>query len=168
MELILATIAGALLYRLRGGLFSNIARSIHASTGSSLALWLSKQRTQLMRLIWAAPTAVLIWSTWNLPQWEIAALTVSVFASMAFIGNGDYLDLKREQPIVDMVGLLRNLIAIAPAAYFAPVPAAAYFATGAVHAQIYRLSHRVTGSSELAEALVGALSWFAIVVISHA
>lgn len=168
MILLFVTLTGALLYRLRGGLFSNIARAIHAATGWRVALWLSKQRTQIMRLIWAAPTAALIGTTWHLPHWHIAALTVSVFVSMAAIGNGDYLDLKRKQPVIDGVGLLRNLIAIAPAMYLLPVPAAIYFATGAAHAQLYRLSHRATGSSELAEAMVGGLSWFTIVAVSHA
>lgn len=165
MGSIIAAVVGSILNRLRGGLFSNLMRALHSSTGSTVALWLSQQRTQTMRLIWSLPSALLIVYLMSLPSWQIAALTVSFFASMALIGNGDYLDQKRTQPLVDPVGIIRNAIAIAPVCYVEPWLALAYALTGAVHAQIYRLSHNVTGESELAEVLVGALTWATIVLL---
>lgn len=159
---IAATLAGAalyaVLYRLRGGMFSNIARSIGWT-------WAGKQRTQTMRLIWSLPVALGLFFSLGLPAWQIAALTVSTFASMALIGNGDYLDLKRVQPFPDLVGLLRCSIAIAPAALADPLSAAAYAIAGIVHAKLYAISHRLTGASDLAEYLVGALTGVAIVLI---
>jgi len=147
----LSSAAGGFLYRLRGGLLNDLLK------------W--GQKTQASRAVWAIPTGAFMTFGWHLPLWAYAALPVSVFASMALIGNGDYLDLKRKQPLVDLVGLLRNLIAVAPVAYFAPLPCGIYLATGAVHAQIYRLSHYLTGESRLAEILVGAVSWATIATL---
>jgi len=158
MGSIIAAVVGGILYRLRGGWFSNLARAIGWT-------WAGRQRTQTMRLIWSLPSALLIVYLMSLPSWQIAALTVSFFASMALIGNGDYLDQKRTQPLIDPVGVIRNAIAIAPVCYVEPWLALAYALTGAVHAQIYRLSHNVTGESELAEVLVGALTWATIVLL---
>jgi hypothetical protein len=162
---IAAAIAGGLLYRLRGGLFSNLMRDLHASTGSTLALWFSSQRTQTMRAIWAAPVAVGLYLSLGLPWWAIPAVTVSAFLSMALIGNGDYLDQTRKQPFPDLVGLLRCSIAIAPVAFIDPISSAAYALCGVLHAKIYTLSHRLTRQSDLAEWLVGALTGAAIVLI---
>lgn len=158
MGAILAAVVGGILYRLRGGWFSNISRAIGWE-------WGGKQRTQTMRLIWSLPSALLIVYLASLPSWQIAALTVSFFASMALIGNGDYLDTKRKQPIIDPVGVIRNAIAISPLCYVEPWLALAYALTGAVHAQLYRLSHNLTGESELAEVLVGAVTWATIVML---
>ena len=158
MMFALAAVVGGILYRLRGGWFSNISRSIGWE-------WGGKQRTQTMRLIWSLPSALLVVHLLSLPSWQIAALTVSFFASMALIGNGDYLDQKRTQPIVDPVGIIRNAIAIAPICYVEPWLALAYALSGAVHAQLYRLSHNLTGESELAEVMVGALTWGTIVLL---
>ena len=158
MSAIIAAVVGGVLYRLRGGWFSNLARSIGWT-------WAGRQRTQTMRLIWSLPSALLIVYLMSLPSWQIAALTVSFFASMALIGNGDYLDTKRTQPLIDPVGIIRNAIAIAPVCYVEPWLALAYALTGAIHAQIYRLSHNVTGESELAEVLVGVLTWATIVLL---
>jgi hypothetical protein len=170
-SILIAAIAGAalyaLLYRLRGGMFSNLMRALHASTGSPVALWFSQQRTQTMRAIWALPVAVGLWLSLGLPLWSIPALTVSAFLSMALIGNGDYLDTKRDQPFPDLVGLLRCSIAIAPVAYLDPISTAAYALAGIFHARIYTISHRTTGQSDLAEWLVGALTGFAIVLIRY-
>lgn len=153
MLIVISAVIGALLYRLRGGWFSQI-------TGL-------KQKTQLMRAIWAIPTGCLMWDMWDLPLWEGAALSVSVFCSMAFIGNGDYLDQKREQPFPDLKGALRNLIAIAPAVYFAPIPSLIYVATGTVHAKVYKASQKATGASEAAELAIGALSWATISALRY-
>lgn len=158
MGSIIAAVIGGILYRLRGGWFSNLARSIGWT-------WAGRQRTQTMRLIWSLPSALLIVYLMSLPSWQIAALTVSFFASMALIGNGDYLDQKRTQPLIDPVGIIRNAIAIAPVCYVEPWLALAYALTGAVHAQLYRLSHNLTGESELAECLVGAVTWATIVLL---
>jgi len=155
---LLAAAVGGILYRLRGGWFSNIARSIGWT-------WAGRQRTQTMRLIWSLPSALLIVYLMSLPSWQIAALTVSFFASMALIGNGDYLDQKRTQPLIDPVGIIRNAIAIAPVCYVEPWLALAYALSGAIHAQLYRLSHHITGESELAEVLVGAVTWATIVML---
>ena len=158
MIALLAAVVGGILYRLRGGWFSNIARSIGWT-------WAGRQRTQTMRLIWSLPSALLIVYLMSLPSWQIAALTVSFFASMALIGNGDYLDQKRTQPLIDPVGIIRNAIAIAPVCYVEPWLALAYALSGAIHAQLYRLSHHITGESELAEVLVGAVTWATIVLL---
>lgn len=155
----------AVLYRLRGGMFSNIMRDLHKSTGSQVALWFSRQRTQTMRALWSVPVAVGLYLSLDLPAWTIPAISVSAFMSMALIGNGDYLDLKRDQPFPDLVGLLRCGIAISPAAFIDPGSSAVYAAAGILHAKIYALSHRITGSSELAEYLVGALTGAMIVFV---
>lgn len=155
----------AVLYRLRGGMFSNIMRDLHASTGSPVAHWFSQQRTQTMRALWALPVSIGLYLSLDLPAWTIPAITVSAFLSMALIGNGDYLDLKRNQPFPDLVGLLRCSIAIAPAAFIDPGSSAVYAVAGILHAKIYSLSHRLTRSSELAEYMVGALTGSVIVLI---
>jgi len=162
---LIAAVAFGALYRLRGGMFSNLMRELHASTGSTVALWFSQQRTQTMRAIWALPVALGIWFSLGLPLWSIPALAVSVFLSMALIGNGDYLNTKRDQPFPDLVGLLRCSIAIAPVAFLDPISSAAYAMCGILHARIYSISHRLTGQSDLAEWLVGALTGLAIVLI---
>lgn len=155
----LSAIIGGLLYRLRGGLFTHWAAAIGWT-------WATRQRTQTMRLIWALPSAIFVHYLTQGPWWLIPALTVSFFASMALIGNGDYLDTKRKQPIFDLVGIIRNGIAMLPMAFLLPYPALAYVATGVVHAQIYALSHRYTnGHSQAAEVGIGALSWAALYLI---
>ncbi len=75
MMSIIAAVVGGILYRLRGGWFSNLARSIGWT-------WAGRQRTQTMRLIWSLPTALLIVYLMSLPSWQIAALTVSFFAGI--------------------------------------------------------------------------------------
>lgn len=156
---IIAAVVGGILYRLRGGWFSNISRAVGWK-------WGGNQRTQTMRLIWSLPSAIFVHHLVEGPWWLIPALTVSFFASMALIGNGDYLDTKRKQPLFDLVGVIRNGIAMLPMAFILPYPALAYVATGALHAQIYALSHRFTnGQSHAAEVGVGALSWASIYII---
>jgi hypothetical protein len=147
----IAALIGAILYRLRGGLLNDIMG------------W--GQKTQISRAVWSVPTAAFMWWAWGLPLWSIAALSVSLFASMALIGNGDYLDLKRKQPIIDLVGGLRNLIGVAPVAYLIPIPAAVYVVAGLTHAQLYAFSHRETGESRLAELLVGGTTWVVIATL---
>lgn len=70
---------GALLYRVRGGLLDAY-------------IWNS---TQLARLIWAGPTAILVWygttpyaSTSEIPYANLVLLVLSFFGSCAFFGSG--------------------------------------------------------------------------------
>lgn len=148
---LLSVPVGALLYRLRGGLLNDLLG------------W--GQKTQASRAIWSLPTGIFLWYALGGPVWEMAALSVSVFASMALIGNGDYLDPKRKQRFPDPIGALRNLIAVAPVAFFAPVGAAIYVASGLLHGKLYEFSHEETKDTKLAELLVGGLSWGVIALI---
>lgn len=149
----IAPIIGSILYRLRGGWLNDLMG------------W--GQKTQASRAVWAIPTAAFMWEVFHLPAWMIAVLSVSVFASMALVGTGDYLDPKRTQPILDPVGVIRNGIGVLPLAFFLPYQAIAYALTGLTHAQIYRLSRYLTGSTQLAEFTVGGLTWLTIAVLRY-
>lgn len=78
------TVAGALLNRLRGGLFSTIARAIGWE-------WGGKQRTQTMRAIWAVPTGLLLWWLTGQKDWFWAAFIASSFAGYAALGHGAHM-----------------------------------------------------------------------------
>lgn len=85
MIIVLFAAIGGLLNRLRGGLFSNLARRIGWT-------WAGQQRTTTMRLIWAVPTGVYLWwligaGTW----WLLPALVVSCFAGYAMLGHGGHM-----------------------------------------------------------------------------
>jgi len=82
---IVLAIIGAILNRLRGGLFSELSRKIGWE-------WGGKQRTQTMRAIFAIPTGALLWvltgmGTW----WMLPALVVSCFAGYALLGHGGHM-----------------------------------------------------------------------------
>ncbi len=48
--------------------------------------------TQLARLTWSLPTAVLVYlAAGDLPWWSIPALTVSFFAGLALLGHGAHM-----------------------------------------------------------------------------
>ena len=84
MDTILAAIIGGVLYRLRGGWFSNLSRRYGWE-------WGGKQRTQTMRAIWAVPTGLLLYLATGGAWWMLPILIVSVFASMAFYGHGAHM-----------------------------------------------------------------------------
>jgi hypothetical protein len=76
-----------LLYRLRGGWFSNLSRRYGWE-------WGGKQRTQTMRLIWAVPVGVMLWygTTPDSEMWYRAFLCIGfVFASLALWGHGAHM-----------------------------------------------------------------------------
>lgn len=75
---------GAILNRLRGGLFSNLAREAGWE-------WGGKQRTTTMRLIWAIPTGVLLWVLTGFEHWMWAAFIASSFAGYAMLGHGAHM-----------------------------------------------------------------------------
>ena len=80
-----AAIVGGILYRLRGGWFSVLARKYGWE-------WAGKQRTQTMRLIWALPTALLITLLLSAPSWwTFPVLSIAVFASVALWGHGAHM-----------------------------------------------------------------------------
>lgn len=82
MAPIIAAIIGGALYRLRGGLFSDISRYVGWEWGST-------QRTQTMRLIWAVPTAgLIVLLSQPAAWWLFPALAITVWASMALWGHG--------------------------------------------------------------------------------
>lgn len=180
---ILLAVAGALLYRLRGGWF-------HDLTGI--------KSTQLMRAMWAIPTALCIYAFSGGPWWLIPALIVSVFASLALIGHGAHMvfdtkvwmatsknktelltfwlpwafgtpaptwpdDKSATFNLVGMstIGVVRNTLAIAPL-FFVPaavLPSIFYAATGAMHGPLYWAGWRLKGNSATGELLVGFWSW---------
>lgn len=81
---LIAAVVGGILYRLRGGWFSNISRAVGWE-------WGGKQRTQTMRLIWSVPTAALFALTLGL-SWIVALeLVVSTFAGLALLGHGAHM-----------------------------------------------------------------------------
>lgn len=76
-----AAIVGAILYRLRGGWFADLTGLV--------------QPTQVSRVIWAGPTAALIYALAGGPWWLVLALFVSTFASQALIGHGAHMVYSR-------------------------------------------------------------------------
>lgn len=88
--IVFAAIAGGILNRLRGGWFSNISRSLGWE-------WGGKQRTQTMRLIWAIPTAALVYFLGDYPWGLLPALVVTFFASMALLGHGAHMIFDNER-----------------------------------------------------------------------
>jgi hypothetical protein len=85
MGSIIAAVVGGILYRLRGGWFSVLARKYGWE-------WAGKQRTQTMRLIWALPTALLITLLLSAPSWwTFPVLSIAVFASVALWGHGAHM-----------------------------------------------------------------------------
>ncbi len=150
-SILAAAVGGSLAYRLRGGWFSQL-------TG-----W--KQKTQLMRLIWAAPTAALMtWSS-HAPLWLFPILIVSVFTAQALFGTGQYL---RDVPLAapDLLGFYRNAGAALPVFYFAPHLFAAYAIFGACHSTLYWLGFRMRGNADYGDVMLGAGSWVIIVAFA--
>lgn len=99
IETIGALALGGAVYRLRGGWFSNINRRTAArleaagNTGwlYQVTSWLSRQRTQIMRLIWAAPTAAVFSYALDTSLIITLALVVSTFAGLAVLGHGAHM-----------------------------------------------------------------------------
>ena len=84
MGTILAAIVGGILYRLRGGWFSNLSRRYGWE-------WGGQQRTQTMRAIWSVPTGLLLYFLAGGPWYLAPLLIVSVFASLALYGHGAHM-----------------------------------------------------------------------------
>lgn len=176
-------IAGALLYRLRGGWLNDL-------TGFT--------STHLSRAVWAIPTALCIYAFAGGPWWLIPALIVSVFASMALIGHGAHMvfdsrvwletsknktelltfwlpwvvgtpeptwphDRATTFNLVGMstIGVVRNAIAIAPmfVAGGHVLESAFYIITGAMHGPLYWAGWRARGDSATGELFVGFWTW---------
>jgi hypothetical protein len=185
----IAVVIGALLYRLRGGLFDDL-------TGI--------KGTQLMRAIWSVPTGIALAICASSPWWLALVLIATAFAGLALLGHGahmvmdaerfvsgsknktelvtgwwlprvfggvpdqTWLDERRQDVtlynVVGMssIGLVRNLITVAPLFWFSPLFAAIYVATGLLHGPLYWVGWRVDESSAAGEYLVGGLSWVTI------
>jgi hypothetical protein len=154
---------GGLLNRLRGGLFGEIMAAIYQATGWKAARWLSQQRTQIMRSIWAVPTGALMAWQAGTPWWMAAILAVSSFAGVAMFGNGQYLQDVPLSVSPDWLGLARNSLASVPVVAFNPVMFALYASSGMVHAALYWLGFRIAGNSQAGEVIVGAVSWAIII-----
>lgn len=90
MGTILAAIAGGILYRLRGGWFSNLARRYGWE-------WGGQQRTQTMRALWSVPTGLLLHFLAGGPWYLAPLLIVSVFASLALYGHGAHMVFDAKQ-----------------------------------------------------------------------
>lgn len=73
------------LYRLRGGWWRNLTGSQRWYNG-----------TNVMRLIWSVPTALLVWWLTSAPWWLIPAGAASWFCSMAFWGHGAHFCMDAE------------------------------------------------------------------------
>lgn len=160
---VVGALAGGLLNRLRGGLFGELMAAVYSATGWRWARWLSQQRTQIMRAIWAIPTGALMAWQAGAPWWMAGVLAVSNFAGVAMFGNGQYLvdgPLRRSP---DWLGLARNSIAAVPVVAFDPVMFGVYAASGAAHAALYWLGFRVARNSQAGEIIVGAASWAIII-----
>ena len=84
MGTILAAIVGGILYRLRGGWFSNLSRRYGWE-------WGGQQRTQTMRALWSVPTGLLLFFLAGGPWYLAPLLIVSVFASLALYGHGAHM-----------------------------------------------------------------------------
>jgi hypothetical protein len=81
---IFLALIGAILNRLRGGLFTHVAQNIGWT-------WATKQRTTTMRLIWAVPTGLLLWHLTGQNDWFWAAFIASSFAGYAMLGHGAHM-----------------------------------------------------------------------------
>lgn len=90
---IVAAVTGALLYRLRGGLLTEFA-------GAVGWLWGTKQRTQLMRLLWCIPTAALFLEALDLDPLVALALVASTFVGLAALGHGAHMIYDRQRFII--------------------------------------------------------------------
>lgn len=91
MLTVLAAVIGGILYRLRGGWFSNLSRQFGWE-------WGGKQRTQTMRLIWALPTGLLFpLLCGDLSWWAYPAMPIAVFASVALWGHGAHMVFDNKQ-----------------------------------------------------------------------
>lgn len=147
---IAAAIAGGILNRLRGGWLNELAG------------W--GQKTQLSRLAWAIPTACLMTYGSGAPWWMALVLTVTNWGAWALFGTGQYLPdvpLRREP---DWLGLARNALASVFLVLYAPSMFVAYTVSGAFHAAMFWLGHRIGGHYFYGEAIVGAVSWVVIVL----
>lgn len=150
MWAILAAVLGSLAYRLRGGWFSQLSG------------W--KQKTQLMRLIWALPTSSLIVWLSGVPVWMLPILLVSIFTAQALFGTGQYL---RDVPLAlpDLLGFYRNALAMLPMFYFEPLLFAAYAVFGGLHAGLYWLGFRLGGNGDYGDVMLGGGAWALIVLL---
>lgn len=78
---------GGVLYRLRGGWFSELSRKYGWE-------WGGKQRTHAMRLLWSIPTGALLFfgTTPDTEMWyRVFLCIVAVWASMALYGHGAHM-----------------------------------------------------------------------------
>ncbi len=158
MIAIIAAFIGGALYRLRGGWFSMLSRRYGWT-------WGGQQRTQTMRLIWSIPTACLMTYGSGAPWWMALVLTLTNWIALALFGTGQYIPdvpLRREP---DWLGLARNALASVFLVLYAPIMFVAYTLSGACHALLYWVGHRIGKHYFYGEAIVGAVSW-AVIVLS--
>jgi hypothetical protein len=190
MGTILAAIVGGILYRLRGGWFSQL---------SGL-----RQKTQLMRAIWSVPTGLLLYFLAGGPWYMAPLLIVSVFASLALYGHGAHMVYDAKQFValsknktelltewwlpqvfggiqdaswphwkvtaynlagMSFIGLVRNTTAIVPLSAVNEWDALAFALLGLLHGPLYWAGYRINGTSHTSEVLVGAVTWASIVLI---
>lgn len=146
---VIGALVGGATYRLRGG---------------PLKDWFPKIfGTQLSRLFWAAPTGALMWDVSHGPLWLLPVLVFSHWLAMVMVGTGQYLqDVPLRFP--DGLGAVRTAIAALPAAFFAPVLAGVYAASGLTHAALYWAGFRVGNHPDYGEWFVGAACWFSILI----
>lgn len=143
--IILSTAVGGLLYRLRGGWLNDLAG------------W--GQKTQRSRLAWAIPTALLMTFVAEAPWWMAIILTLSNWGALALFGTGQYLGDVPLRRTPDWLGLARNALASVFIVLYAPLMFVAYTVSGASHALLYWIGHRIGYSSQGGEFIVGAVSW---------
>ena len=151
----IAALIGALLYRLRGGVLKDLV----AGT------WAEKYvGTQVSRLAWSIPTACLMTEMAHAPWWLAIILSLTNWGSLGLFGTGQYLPINAKVDYPDLLGFYRNALAAIPAFYFAPHMFGLYALVGASHSALYWLGHRTGYDSRAGEAIVGAVSWSAIVL----
>jgi hypothetical protein len=145
----IGAVIGGVLYRLRGGPLKDWFPNIFG--------------TQLSRIFWAIPTGALMWHVSGGPIWLLPALIFSHWLALVMVGTGQYLqDVPLRFP--DWLGAVRTAIAALPAAFFAPVLAGVYAASGLTHAALYWAGFRTAGNSQAGEILVGVVCWLSILI----
>lgn len=190
MLAVLAAPIGAVLYRLRGGWFTDL-------TGI--------KSTHIMRLIWALPTSLLIYLQMSdgLSWWQVPALAAAVWASLSLWGHGAHMIMgdykqwlafaqktenltdwwlpqlmgwpKEEWPVwkldlyqilgMGFIGFVRHLTMFVPIANSRETETAAFALLGLLHGPLYWASWRIGWKSQGGECFVGALMWSGIILV---
>lgn len=191
MEVIGAALAGALLYRIRGGWLKAYWPDIGSTIG---------------RVLWVVPTAALV-TVLGGYSWLIFALLCGAVLASASLGHGAHMiyDAKMAKGLpekhktemltswwlpaawggrkpdddwsddevhrynmmgMSFIGVVRNHIAVLPLVAIAPAGVALYAASGAAHGPLYWIGWRIRGGGiQVAELLVGAASWATLTII---